>query len=97
MESLFVCVDAETEMAPLVDQTQCLLRVHTDECTCGAVEEAVPEYGKILLSILCLLASSADNLCKLFGPRSDLIVFLKYFIEKVSRRKKEPVKDLGQS
>ena len=64
MESLFVCVDAETEMAPLVDQTQCLLRVHTDECTCDAAEEDVPEYGNILLLNLCLLSSSADNLCK---------------------------------
>ena len=71
MESLFVCVEqAEAEMAPLVDQTQCLLRVHTDECTCGAVEEDVPEYGNILLLNLGLLASSADNLCKQLGPRS---------------------------
>ena len=70
MESLFVYVDAETEMAPLVDQTQCLLRVHTDECTCDAVEEDVPENGNILLFNLCLLASSADNICKQFGPRS---------------------------
>ena len=68
MESLFVNVDAETEMVPLVDQTQCLLRVHTDECTCDAVEEDVPEYGNILLLNIGLLAASADNLCKQLVP-----------------------------
>ena len=35
----------ETAVCATSDKTQCLLRVHTDECTCGTDAETTASFG----------------------------------------------------